>query len=77
MVFPLLLTAITGVLYQIVHTLGKDEGFLWLLELHVGKFGRIDLVKVYPFLNALGLIALAVTGITLWLQRRPRRPRSQ
>lgn len=77
MVFPLLLTAITGVIFQLVHVTGQDQGFFWLLELHVGKFGRLDLSKIYPFLNALGLIVLAITGISMWLQRRPRRRRSQ
>jgi hypothetical protein len=28
------------------------------------------LEMIFPFFNALGLLTLAVTGITLWLRRR-------
>ena len=68
MLFPLLLTLITGSLFQIAAVTGNGDNFLWLLELHRGKFGRINLEMIYPFLNAFGLLMLAVTGITMWLQ---------
>lgn len=51
---------------------GKGEAFDWLLDLHKGHFGSLNLEKVYPFLNALGLLGLAITGISLWLQTRRR-----
>nr|WP_264314183.1 hypothetical protein [Pseudanabaena sp. PCC 7367] len=50
---------------------GQAEGFLWLLDLRRGKFGQINLEMVYPFLNGLGLLFLAATGISMWL-RSPR-----
>lgn len=75
MVLPLLLTLITGFLYQMADLGGKEENFSWLLELHKGNFGSLHLDIVYPFLNALGLLILAITGIILWLQQR-RRPKS-
>ncbi|MEO1187249.1 MAG: hypothetical protein AAFX46_22425, partial [Cyanobacteria bacterium J06636_27] len=50
--------------------------FIWLLEWHRGKFGRINLEMIYPFLNAFGLLMLAVTGITMWFQTRPRKNKS-
>lgn len=76
MLLPILLTLITGSLYQVVDLGGKGGDFDWLLDLHKGDFGIINLEKIYPFLNALGLLVLAITGISLWLQtrRRPRRP---
>ncbi len=68
MFLPILLTAITGSLFQIAVITGKSEDFLWLLDLHRGKFGSINLELIYPFLNAFGVLFLAVTGIGMWLQ---------
>ncbi len=75
MVLPLLLTLITGSFFQIAAVSGKGDQFLWLLELHRGKFGRINLETIYPFLSALGLLTLAMTDILMWFQisQRPRR----
>lgn len=71
---PLFLTLMTGSLYQIAALTGKRGDFYWLLALHVGKFGPVNLSIIYPFLNAFGALMLAVTGITIWLQT-PRRRR--
>ena len=68
MFLPIFLTAITGSLFQVAVITGKSEDFLWLLDLHRGKFGNINLEIIYPFLNALGVLLLAVTGIAMWLQ---------
>ena len=68
MFLPIFLTAITGSLFQVAVITGKSEDFLWLLDLHRGKFGSINLELIYPFFNALGILFLAVTGITMWLQ---------
>ncbi len=65
---PIFLTAITGSLFQVAVITGKSEDFLWLLDLHRGKFGNINLELIYPFLNAFGVLLLAVTGIAMWLQ---------
>ena len=72
MLFPVLLSLITGSLFQVAVITGKSEDFLWLLSWHRGKFGRINLEMIYPFLNAFGLLVLAITGITMWFQRRKR-----
>ncbi|WP_309738876.1 PepSY domain-containing protein [Chamaesiphon sp. OTE_20_metabat_361] len=73
MVLPLLLSAITGSIYQITDLSGKEVK--WLLEAHKGNFGFIKLEAIYPFLNALGLLALLATGTSMLLQTRrtPRR----
>ena len=75
MFFPILLTLITGSLFQVAVITGKSEDFLWLLDLHRGKFGSINLELIYPFFNAFGVLFLAVTGITMWLQiqKKPRK----
>ena len=72
MVLPVVLTLITGSLYQIAVMTGNTQEFLWLLEWHKGKFGAINLETIYPFLNAFGLLMLAVTGVSMWLQKRRR-----
>jgi len=58
-ILPVLLTVFTGSLFQVAVLTGKGNDFLWLLELHKGKFGRINLEMIYPFLNAFGLLASA------------------
>lgn len=74
MILPILLTVITGSIYQIVDLGGKGGDFGWLLDWHKGHFGILNLEMIYPFLNALGLLTLAITGISMWVQmRRPSR----
>jgi hypothetical protein len=68
MFLPIFLTAITGSLFQVAVITGKGQDFLWLLELHRGKFGIIDLELIYPLINAFGVLFLAITGIMMWLQ---------
>jgi len=72
MVLPVLLTLITGAFYQIADLAGNGDSFDWLLDWHKGKFGILNLDAIYPFLNALGILALAITGISLWFQSRRR-----
>jgi hypothetical protein len=67
-ILPTLLTLITGTIYQITDLSGKPVD--WILDWHKGNFGIINLEKIYPFLIATGLLVLAITGISLWLQTR-------
>ncbi|MCT7977513.1 PepSY domain-containing protein [Laspinema olomoucense] len=71
-ILPLLLTATTGILYQIAVVSGNRTPFTGLLDLHQGIFGPVNLAPVYPLLNGLGLITLAVSGIIMWFQTRPK-----
>jgi uncharacterized iron-regulated membrane protein len=76
MLFPLLLTVITGTIYQMVDLAGQGDAFDWLLDLHKGHFGILNLELIYPFLNALGVFVLLFTGVSLWLHmRRPTKKR--
>ena len=68
MFLPIFLAAITGSLFQVAVITGKSADFLWLLELHRGKFGIINLELIYPLLNASGILLIALTGIMMWLQ---------
>ncbi len=76
MVVPLLLTLTSGMLFQIAAASDRASDFIWLLELHRGKFGQINLELVYPFLNGLGLLTLLITGFLMWWQT-PNRKKSQ
>lgn len=75
MVLPLLLTLTTGVLFQFAVASDRANDLIWLLDLHRGKFGQINLDFVYPFLNALGLLTLLITGVLMWLKTPSKRTR--
>lgn len=75
MIVPIVLTLITGTIYQMFDLAGQGDSADWLLDAHKGHFGALNLEVVYPFLNALGLLVLAVTGISMWLQMRSRETR--
>lgn len=72
MILPILLTVITGVVYQIAELGGFAREVHWMIEWHKGDFGYISFEKSYPFLNGAGLLFLAITGILMWYRgRRP------
>lgn len=75
MCVPLLLTVTTGMLFQMAATSQQGDQFLWLLDLHRGKFGRFNLEALYPYLNGLGLLALLLTGTLMWFQMPSKRGR--
>lgn len=70
MVLPLILTAVTGSTFQMFEIVGQERSVRWLMALHKGHFGILNLTKIYPFLNALGLLVLVVTGFSMWWQKR-------
>ena len=79
--FPVLLTLITGSLFQIAVLTNQADKYIWLLDLHRGTFGSINLDFIYPFLNSFGLLFMVVTGFILWLSKllrmkRPKRAKS-
>lgn len=67
-VLPIMITITTGFLYETADFSGKDDNFKWLLEIHRGDFGIINLGMIYPSLNVLGILTMVVTGITMWLR---------
>ena len=76
MCIPLVLTVTSGMLFQMAATNGQGDQFIWLLDLHRGKFGRFNLETVYPYLNGLGLLTLVLTGMLMWFQIPSKRSRS-
>ncbi|MBE9118095.1 PepSY domain-containing protein [Lusitaniella coriacea LEGE 07157] len=49
LLFSVLLSLLTGSLFQVAVLTNRANDFLWLLELHKGKFGQINLEMIYPF----------------------------
>lgn len=74
-VLPLVLTSLSGSLYQVASLTQSSSDFFWLLDIHKGNFGPLKLEVIYPFINTFALLMLAATGLTMWLQT-PRRKRS-
>ncbi|MEM8603242.1 MAG: PepSY domain-containing protein [Cyanobacteria bacterium P01_H01_bin.121] len=73
MALPLIITLITGMAFQVALSTGNAGDFIWIINIHHGKFGPVDLTLIYPFLNALGLLTLVITGVVMWSQRPKRR----
>ena len=66
---PLLLTAASGSLYSLLLEMNIDA--FWLLRIHTGDFGPLNLQPVYPML--LGALTIVVTGSGLMMLLRPAR----
>ena len=68
---PLLLTIFTGVVFSIAdnNKLKLD----WLLKLHTGNFGIIDLSTIYPTLLGLTTVVIVISGLRLYFPHRPKR----
>ena len=66
---PLLITASTGSIYSLLLEQGIDA--FWLLKLHTGQFGWINLQPVYPIL--LGALTIVVTASGLAMLLNPQR----
>ena len=66
---PLLITAGTGSLYSLLLEQGIDA--FWLLKIHTGNFGVLNLQPVYPML--LGGLTLIVTVSGAVMLLRPSR----
>ena len=66
---PLLITASTGSLYSLLLEQGIDA--FWLLKVHTGQFGWINLQPVYPIV--LGALTIVVTASGLAMLVKPQR----
>ena len=66
---PLLLTASKGSLYNLLLHQGIDA--FWLLKVHTGQIGWLNLQPIYPML--LGVLTILVTGSGLAMLLKPSR----
>ena len=63
---PLLITAGTGSLYSLL--LEQNIDAFWLLKLHTGQFGWLNLQPIYPIMLGILTIAVTVSGVTMLLR---------
>lgn len=69
---PLILTAITGVVFNVLDQ--REIKADWLLEIHTGHFGPINLQPYYSYLLGLCVLILVVSGALLWFRIGSPRP---
>ncbi len=74
---PILFTVITGVIYQIAELGGFEEQIRFVIHWHKGNFYYVDFQKSFPFLNGLGSLVLAITGLQMWFKSRRSSKRPQ
>ena len=60
---PLLITILSGTIYSIIQPLGLDA--FWLIKLHTGNFGIIDLQPFYSIFLGIASIISLISGISL------------
>jgi uncharacterized iron-regulated membrane protein len=60
---PLLITAASGSLYSLLLEQGIDA--FWLLKIHTGKFGPLNLQPYYSLLLGLFTLVLITSGLLL------------
>ena len=68
---PLLLTAASGSLYSLL--LGQGIDAFWLLKIHTGRFGPLNLQPYYSILLGLATLMAVISGIVLWRRPTPTR----
>ncbi len=71
---PLLLTALSGSLYGTLSAQGIEA--FWLMKLHTGNFGLVNLQPWYSPILALLTLFVIGSGLGLWLGRRRETPAS-
>ena len=69
-VAPLLLTAVTGILFSLLEA--REIEADWLLALHIGHFGPLDLEPFYSVILGVCVLVLAGSGLSLWFKTRRR-----
>ena len=67
---PVLLTAASGSLYSLLLEQGVDA--FWLLKIHTGRFGPLNLQPYYSILLGIFTLVVILSGLSLWFSR-PRR----
>jgi uncharacterized iron-regulated membrane protein len=72
---PLLLTAATGSLYSLLLERGIDA--FWLLKIHSGRFGLLNLQPYYSALLGLFTLVVILSGLAMLVSRgKPQGSRS-
>lgn len=69
---PLLLTAASGSLYSVLLEQGIDA--FWLLKIHTGRFGIINLQPYYSILLGILTLVVIASGLGLLINSHRQRP---
>lgn len=72
LLLPLLITLCSGALYQVALLGQQASDYYWILQVHRGHFGIINLETIFPFLNSFGLLVMTGSGISMWIQMQRR-----
>lgn len=64
---PLLLTAASGSLYSLLLERGIDA--FWLLKIHTGRFGPINLQPYYSLLLGVLTLVVIASGLAMLVSR--------
>lgn len=73
---PLLATAITGVIYRVGRSGGMSGAIAGqVMSIHTGEFLGEAIVPFYVLLSGLSLVAMVVTGLTMWRSRSGNSPK--
>ena len=68
---PLLLTAVSGSLYSLLLERGIDA--FWLLKIHTGRFGPLNLQPYYSLLLGVLTLVVIVSGLAMLVSGRQSR----
>jgi uncharacterized iron-regulated membrane protein len=60
----------TGILYSLLEA--REIEADWLMALHIGKFGPLDLEPFYSVILGICVLVLAGSGLSLWFKTRRR-----
>ena len=69
---PLLLTAASGSLYSLLLEQGIDA--FWLLKVHTGRFGPLNLQPYYSVLLGLLTLVLIISGLAMLMSKNRPKP---
>ena len=64
---PLVLTALTGSFYSLLLEQGIDA--FWLIKIHTGRFGWLNLQPAYPLLLGMLTIVVSISGLAMLIKR--------
>ncbi|WP_254217348.1 hypothetical protein [Synechococcus sp. CCY 9618] len=71
---PLIITALSGSIYGLM--LANNIDAFWLLKIHTGNFGMINLQPYYSAIIGILTLIIAISGVGLLLGGPPKRPTS-
>ncbi|WP_311134717.1 hypothetical protein [Synechococcus sp. CS-1328] len=72
---PLIITALSGSIYGLM--LANNIDAFWLLKVHTGNFGMLNLQPYYSAIIGILTLMIAISGVGLMFGGRRKQPTSQ